>query len=1057
MTLALPLPTALTGVQLAQAEGPTDPAPVIQAKVVNENAGKKILFDNTHGQTAGAADWVIDGGFSDFGNGLANRGYYVKELRKTTPLTLADLQGYDAFVIGEANIPYKASEQEAMIQYVQGGGSIFFIGDHYNADRNKNRWDASEVFNGYRRGAWTDPAKGMNAEERASQAMQGVTSSDWLGENFGIRFRYNSLGDVTADNIVPPAQTFGITNGVSTVAMHAGSTMAILDPKKAKGLVYLPKTNAAWPNAVDQGVYNGGGVEEGPYAAISKLGAGKAAFIGDSSPVEDATPKYLREENGRTKTTYDGFKEQDDATLLLNMVDWLTKKESYTSFDQAGIALDQPTPLLPIEDPAASTEPQPEPWAAPAAGYKWYDRSTFAPGSFGSANVAPATPTYSTVKQATLPNAEAFQLRIVADNLAPFSTVSGVNFGIYLAGGTQVGQMQNADGSWPTAYGYSSQFSLTADKNGHATKDVTVRVKPGTTGAANLRVRVGSTAVKTETVNIANVPAEPLPGDTVPVPALITLADARTKSPGTVVTVEGVVTTQPGSFGGQGFYLQDSTAGIYVFQTAAGYNVGDKIKISAALEVYNNELELIDPVALTKTGTADVPTPILANTITPETYGQLITLENVTIQDLVPTGTSGTFEFNAVKGDLVTRVRVDNRTGLSLSGFPYQNGQTVNVTGVSSVFKTVNQLKPRGLNDFTVPADTVAPTTEAVLSGTANANGYFNQDVTVTLNAGDNASGVKQTEYSTHEGIWNVYSGPFTISTEGTTTVRFLSRDNAGNAEEVKTITVNVDKTAPTTDASLSELAGAYGWFNKDVTVTLTGTDATSGVANTEVKVGNAEWAEYTTPITVGTEGSTVVEYRSTDKAGNAEQAKSFTVHIDKSAPVVTLTDSGRDVRNVAIDGTVTFDLTATDALSGILTEELFLDDKRIADNAQLSALDLGLGAHTVRAVVTDRAGNVTTVSYSFLIEADFRSTNALVDGFLASGDVKNQGIANSLHAKLDAAHSAFAKGHTDQAAKHLTQLQQTLATYQKAGNVSAAAAKALNDSVQYMLTNTVK
>ncbi|WP_374110671.1 Ig domain protein group 2 domain protein [Neobacillus cucumis] len=366
----------------ASAENALDPAPQLQP--VGTANGKKILFDNTHGQTAGAADWVLDGGFSDFANALASKGYYAKELRKITPITYEDLQGYNVFIIGEANIPYKASEQAAMIQYVQNGGSIFFIGDHYNADRNKNRWDASEVFNGYRRGAYSNPSKGMTTEEASSAAMQGVTGSDWLASNFGIRFRYNGIGDVTANDIVTPSQAFGITSGVSTVAMHAGSTLAITDPNKAKGIVYLPKTTAAWGSAVDQGVYNGGGRAEGPYAAVSKLGIGKAAFIGDSSPVEDATPKYLREETGSQKTTYDGFKEQTDSTLLVNIVDWLAKQESYTALSQvSGLQLDQPTTLLSMENPQESTEPVTEPWAAPATGYKWYDSSTFKSGSYG--------------------------------------------------------------------------------------------------------------------------------------------------------------------------------------------------------------------------------------------------------------------------------------------------------------------------------------------------------------------------------------------------------------------------------------------------------------------------------------------------------------------------------------------------------------------------------------------------------------------------------------------------------------------------------------------------
>jgi len=376
---------------LVSAENASDPAPQLQP--VGTANGKKVLFDNTHGQTAGAADWVLDGGFSDFANALANKGYYAKELRKNSPITYEDLQGYNVFIIGEANIPYKTSEQAAMIQYVQNGGSIFFIGDHYNADRNKNRWDASEVFNGYRRGAYSNPTKGMGTEEANSAAMQGVTGSDWLSDNFGIRFRYNAIGDVTANDIVVPSQAFGITTGVSTVAMHAGSTLAITNPNKAKGIVYLPTTTAAWGSAVDQGVYNGGGRAEGPYAAVSKLGLGKAAFIGDSSPVEDATPKYLREETGTKKTTYDGFKEQNDGTLLVNIIDWLSKQESYTALSQvSGLQLDQATSLLAIETPQTSTEPEAEPWAAPATGYKWYDSTTFKSGSYGYGAGGPVQP-----------------------------------------------------------------------------------------------------------------------------------------------------------------------------------------------------------------------------------------------------------------------------------------------------------------------------------------------------------------------------------------------------------------------------------------------------------------------------------------------------------------------------------------------------------------------------------------------------------------------------------------------------------------------------------------
>ncbi|MEO2215076.1 DUF5689 domain-containing protein [Paenibacillus amylolyticus] len=704
--MALPLQVGLwNGDASVHAEGPTDPAPFIQAKVVNQNAGKKVLFDNSHGQTAGAADWVIDGGFSDFGNALANDGYYVKELRKTTPFTYDDLKEYNVFVIAEPQIPFKTSEQAALKQYVETGGSIFFVGDHYNADRNKNRWDGSEVINGYRRGAFEDPAKGMSTDERNSDAMQNVTSTDWLSDNFGVRFRYNALGDINANIVVPADQAFGITEGVSAVAMHAGSTLAITDPEKAKGIVYLPKTNAKWNNAVDQGVYNGGGIEEGPYVAVSKLGAGKAAFIGDSSPVEDASPKYLREETGTRKTTYDGFKEADDAVLLVNTVNWLATQENYTSLTEVnGLELDTATALLPFEEPAASTEPQAEPWSAPAAGYKWYDRSTFKAGSYGgpasSANAA-----YSFVKQDTLPNAEDFQIRVVVENMAPNTTVSGYSAGIYLTGGTQVAMIQNESGTWPTSYGYSSTFSVTSDSQGRGIKDLNVRIKPGTTGAASLRLRLNGSNLITNAVTVGNVPAEQLPEEEGPIPAAITVAEARTKAVGTTVTIEGVVTTEPGAFGGQAFYLQDETAGIYVFQHTSGFHAGDKVKVTAATTIYNSEFELTDIVAIEKTGTASVPAPIEVTAITDANQGQLVQLKDVTIENIISATPVGSFEFDAVAADgTSTHIRVDTRTGVTETSFPYAAGDKIDITGVSAIFKDVYQLKPRSLNDF-VPAE----------------------------------------------------------------------------------------------------------------------------------------------------------------------------------------------------------------------------------------------------------------------------------------------------------------------------------------------------------------
>ena len=71
---------------------------------------------------------------------------------------------------------------------------------------------------------------------------------------------------------------------------------------------------------------------------------------------------------------------------------------------------------------------------------------------------------------------------------------------------------------------------------------------------------------------------------------------------------------------------------------------------------------------------------------------------------------------------------------------------------------------------------------------------------------------------------------------------------------------------------------GAAGWHRTPVNVTLSAADdgeCVSGVDKTEFRVGSGAFAAYTAPVAITADGTHVVEYRSTDKAGNAETAKS--------------------------------------------------------------------------------------------------------------------------------------------------------------------------------------
>ncbi len=380
--------------------------PVKQPATADAN-GKTVLFDVSHGGTEGNADWVIDGGFSDFADALVADGYRVEEYRGVdlnndgiiryyddlnTPansslneaiITYAAIQHADVFVLAESNRPFKTSEYQALEQFIAAGKGIYFIADHYNADRNLNTWDATEVFNGYNRSTLAK----YNIGGEYGDLRNPGNAQGWLAQQFGVRFRFNAVDCKSGiSDITAAVHAEGITQNVDPVLMAGGATLAITDPSRAKGLVYLSAQDntSRWSNAVDAGLYFGGR-DEGPYVAIAKAGAGKAAFIGDSSPVEDASPKYRRQDTGNSKKTYPGWTDPGHAaTLSLNIVNWLATPESYTHFDNnnghtAGEATPTAKATTEMNDPDNGN-----PWNTPSGGYNPWDSATFANGAYGA-------------------------------------------------------------------------------------------------------------------------------------------------------------------------------------------------------------------------------------------------------------------------------------------------------------------------------------------------------------------------------------------------------------------------------------------------------------------------------------------------------------------------------------------------------------------------------------------------------------------------------------------------------------------------------------------------
>jgi hypothetical protein len=203
----------------------------------------------------------------------------------------------------------------------------------------------------------------------------------------------------------------------------------------------------------------------------------------------------------------------------------------------------------------------------------------------------------------------------------------------------------------------------------------------------------------------------------------------------------------------------------------------------------------------------------------------------------------------------VTLSATDNRSGVDRT--EYRLGDS----GDWSVYTGPVTLTQEGIMNFqyrsvdkagnveatkqqTVQIDKTSPVTTASIDGTLK-NGWYSSDVTVTMSAYDNLSGVARTEYRIgNSGDWNIYTGPVLMTQEGTYTVQYRSTDKAGNVEDVRQQTVQIDKTPP--DFSLivnGNVLNDGGSFDDYLPLTFKVSDNLSGMAYAQISVGGSVYA----------------------------------------------------------------------------------------------------------------------------------------------------------------------------------------------------------------------
>lgn len=167
-----------------------------------------------------------------------------------------------------------------------------------------------------------------------------------------------------------------------------------------------------------------------------------------------------------------------------------------------------------------------------------------------------------------------------------------------------------------------------------------------------------------------------------------TIAEVRTLPTGSTVQTSGIVTAVLGS----AIYIQDETAGIVLYGSDLGLEVGDEVQAKGSLTEYSSLLEInVTKNDVTVLGKKTVPAanPVTADQLNEDKEGTLVTLKNITIESVSGLNFTAKDEY----GTSFT-IRPQDASLLTV-GKTYDN-----ITGVLGSYSNVYQLIPRNAEDI---------------------------------------------------------------------------------------------------------------------------------------------------------------------------------------------------------------------------------------------------------------------------------------------------------------------------------------------------------------------
>lgn len=189
---------------------------------------------------------------------------------------------------------------------------------------------------------------------------------------------------------------------------------------------------------------------------------------------------------------------------------------------------------------------------------------------------------------------------------------------------------------------------------------------------------------------------------------------------------------------------------------------------------------------------------------------------------------------------------------------------------------------------------------------------------------------------------------------QGSFTIEFWAVSSLGDTSEKSSASWKLDSAPPTISLSVP---GGSGWNQGgSYSISISGADATSGVAAAEISVDGGAWKS---SATVSGDGVHNVDGRVVDKAGN-QATQSGEIRIDGTPPSVDAELSGTLGQEGWYVSAVTVTASASDALSGVAGVQVSLDGGGWQNAPLVVTID---GTHSLRVRASDAAGNQATAA----------------------------------------------------------------------------------------------